>query len=127
MTLPPMPINNKVTFQLGDRADDHHDGAAQRSAGVEVLPEADVLDVQPVQLVQHFQEVRTDLASRSDAQTITTSNAAAASIGHELIEPGTLGLGAADLVGVFLDDLVAALLGHLPQVIQLGLRMLVDR
>jgi hypothetical protein len=51
------PLDDQVAFQLGDSADDDDDGPAQRSAGVDVLPEADELDLQPVQLVQNIEEV----------------------------------------------------------------------
>ena len=47
-------------------------------------------------------------------------------IGHQLVEPGSLRLGAADLVGVFLDDLVTTLLGQLAQVVKLRLRVLIE-
>jgi hypothetical protein len=55
-------FDNKVTFQLGDGADDDDDGAAQRAAGVDVLSERNELDAEVVQLVEHFEEV-TDRAS----------------------------------------------------------------
>jgi hypothetical protein len=51
------PLDNKVAFQFRDRPDDHHDGAAQGAAGVDLLAETDELDLEPVQLVQHFEEV----------------------------------------------------------------------
>ena len=53
----PDPLDDQVAFQLGDGADDDDDGAAQRAAGVDVLAEADELDVEVVQFVEHFQEV----------------------------------------------------------------------
>ena len=40
----PDPLDDQVAFELGDGADDDHHGAAQRSAGVDVLAEADELD-----------------------------------------------------------------------------------
>lgn len=48
------PFDNKVALQLGDGSDDDHYGAAQWPAGIDLLPKADELDVEPVQLVQHF-------------------------------------------------------------------------
>ena len=51
------PLDDQAAFQLGDGADDHDDGSAQRSSGIDALPEADELDVDSVQFVQHLQEV----------------------------------------------------------------------
>jgi hypothetical protein len=50
-------LDDQVAFQLGDCADDDHDGPAQRTASIDILPEADVLDFQPVQFVQDIEEV----------------------------------------------------------------------
>ena len=38
------PLDDQVAFQFGDGADDDHDGPAQRAAGIDIFPEADVLD-----------------------------------------------------------------------------------
>ena len=46
------PLDNKVAFELRDRSDDDHDGAAQRAAGVDVLSERGVLDVEPALLTR---------------------------------------------------------------------------
>src|ERR1035437_4344278 len=51
------PLDDKTALQFRDRADDDHDGPAQRTAGVDLLAEADELDVQPDKLVQNLQEV----------------------------------------------------------------------
>src|SRR6516162_5110123 len=51
------PLDNKVAFEFRDRSDDDHDGAAQRAARVDLLAEADELDVEPVQFVEHVEEV----------------------------------------------------------------------
>jgi hypothetical protein len=53
--------------------------------------------------------------------------AAAAGVAHQVIEAWAAGLGPGDFVAVLLDDLEAALRGHLAQVVELGLRVLVDR
>ncbi len=39
-------LDDQVSLQLGNRADDDDDGAAQRTAGVDVLAEAGELDAQ---------------------------------------------------------------------------------
>ncbi len=46
------PLDDQVAFQFGNGADDDHDDPAQRAAGIDIFPEADVLDVQPAQFVQ---------------------------------------------------------------------------
>ena len=47
-------FDDQVAFEFGDGADDDYDGAAQRTAGVDLLPERDVLDAYPIQLVEHI-------------------------------------------------------------------------
>src|ERR1035437_313590 len=51
------PFDDQTAFKLSDGADDHDDGPTQRAAGIEVFPEADVLDADPIQLIQHIEEV----------------------------------------------------------------------
>src|SRR3954453_5262515 len=51
------PLDDQVAFQFGDGADDNHDRSSQRSASVDLLAEADELDVQPVEIIQHIEEV----------------------------------------------------------------------
>ena len=78
---------------------------AQRAGGVDVFPERDVLDVEPVELVEDIEEVldRPGHPIRSPDQD--NVEAAAAGIAHHLIETGPPGLRTADSVGVFVDDL----------------------
>lgn len=57
-------FDDQVAFQLGDGADDHDDGSAQRSSGIDALPEADELVV--LRLAgQH-------ITSRSDAEAVAS-------------------------------------------------------
>src|ERR1035441_4676316 len=51
------PLDDQAALQLSDGADDDHHRPAQRSAGVDLFAEADELGVEPVQLVQHLEEV----------------------------------------------------------------------
>ena len=67
-------FDDQRAFELSDGADDDHDGPAQRAAGVDIFAEADELDSDPVEFVEHIEEVLTDRAIRSQAQTRTTSN-----------------------------------------------------
>ena len=65
----------RLAFELGDGADDDDDGPAQRAAGVDIFPEADELDSDPVQLVEHIQGSASPTGrSGPHAQTRTTSN-----------------------------------------------------
>ena len=50
-------LDDQVSFELRDRADDDRDGPAERAAGVDVFPEADVFDLQPAELIQNLEEV----------------------------------------------------------------------
>src|ERR1039457_1364320 len=50
-------FDDQAAFKLSDRTDDHDDGAAQRAGGIDVFPEADVLDSDSIQLVQDIKEV----------------------------------------------------------------------
>jgi hypothetical protein len=45
-------FDDQAAFELGDGADDHHDGSSQRSAGVDLFAEADELDIEPAELIQ---------------------------------------------------------------------------
>ena len=45
---------------------------------------------------------------------------------HHGVESGTLGFGPTDPVGILFDDRISPLLGHLAEVIELGLGMLIE-
>ena len=115
----PHPLDDQVALEFGDGSDDDDYRPAQRPAGVDLLAEADELDVQTVQLIEHFEEVlhRPGDSIRSPDQDDVELTPAG--IAHHGIESRTLGFGSADPVGILLDDLIAALLGHLTQVIEL--------
>ena len=53
-------------------------------------------------------------------------NASAAGIPHHSVESRSAGLRSGDHVGIFLDDQIAALLGHLMKVVELSLGVLVE-
>ena len=50
-------LDDQVALKFGDGADDHHDGPAQRAAGVDLLSERDELEVEPNELIEHFEQV----------------------------------------------------------------------
>ena len=120
------PLDDQVAFEFGDSADDDHNGPAQRAAGVELFSEADVLDVEPVELVQHLEEVLHRPGDPVGGPDQHDVELAAAGIAHHGIESWPAGLRAADRVGILLDDLIAALLGHLVQVVELRFGVLVE-
>ena len=51
------PLDDQVAFQLGDGTDDDHHRPAQRSAGVDIFPEADELNLYMIEFVQDLEEV----------------------------------------------------------------------
>jgi len=120
------PLDDQATLQLSDGADDDDNRPAQRTAGVDLFAEGDELDVQPVQLVQHIEEV---LRGSSDPVTSPHQDdveLTPAGISHQGVESRPAGLSSGDHVGVLLDDLIATLLGHLVEVVHLGFRMLIE-
>ena len=120
------PFDDEAPFQLSDDPDDHDDRPAQRAAGIDLFSEADELDVQPVQLIEDFEEVFRgpgDPVAGPDQYDVEPT---AASIAHQLIQTGAARLRAADPVFVLFDDLIAALAGHLLEIEELGFGMLVE-
>ena len=110
-------LDDQVAFELGDGSDDDHDGTAQRPAGVDVLAEADELDAEMVQFIEHIEIVLYrpgDPVRGPDQHDVELT---AASFAHQLIESWPLGLGAADAIRVLGDDLIAALGSHLAKVV----------
>ncbi len=119
-------LDDQGSFELCDGTDDDDDGAAQRAARVDLLAEADELDAEPVELVEHFEEVPCrsgDPIAGPDQHHI---EAAAAAVPHQFIEARPACFHAGDLVGDLPDYLIAALGGHLAEIVELGLGMLID-
>ena len=94
----PNPLDNKVAFQLGDGADDDDDGAAQRAAGIDVLSEADELDAQVVQFVEHLEEVADGAGDPVRSPDEHNVKLPLAGIPQHLVEAGAARFGAADPV-----------------------------
>ena len=120
------PFDDQASLEFRDGADDDHDGASQRAAGINLLPEADELYVEPVELIEHFEEVP---CRPGDAITCPDQHdveLAASGIAHQLVEARPAGLHAGDPVRVLVDDLEAALANHLAKVEELSFRVLVD-
>lgn len=51
------PLDDQRAFEFSQHGDDHDERAAEKAAGVELLPLADELDMEVVEFVQHFNEV----------------------------------------------------------------------
>ena len=120
------PFDDEVALEFGDHADDGDDGAAQRPAGIDLLAEADELDVEVVELVEDLEEVfhrSGDAIGSPDQDDI---EAAAAGIVHQIAESRASRLGSGDVVDVLVDDLEATLAGHLDQIAALGLGVLIE-
>ncbi len=103
------PLDDQAALQLSDGADDDHDRPTQRAGGVDLFAEADELDVQPVQLVQHLEEVL-----RRPGDTVTGPDQddielAAAGVTHHGIESRPASFRSADPVLVLFHDLIAPL------------------
>jgi len=64
------PLDDQVAFQLGDGTDNDHHRPPQWSAGVDIFPEADELNLYMIEFVQDFEEVADGVGSRSGAQTV---------------------------------------------------------
>ena len=119
-------LDDQVAFEFRDRADDDGDGPAEGAAGVDVLPEAGILDLQPAELIQNLKEVLDRPGDPVRSPDQDNVEPAAAGISHHLIQTGPLCLRAADSVGILLDDFEAALNGHLTQIKELGLGVLIQ-
>ena len=51
------PLNNQIAFEFRDGADNHHDRPTQWAAGIDLFAETYELDIDTIQLIEHFQEV----------------------------------------------------------------------
>jgi hypothetical protein len=122
----PDALHYQVAFQFSDGADDDDDGAAQWTAGVDVFPEADELDAEVIQFIQHFQEVADRTGQSVEGPDHDYVETAMVGIFHQLIKPGPPGPGTRDLIDVFFEDSETTLLNQLNEVIALSFGMLVQ-
>src|SRR5439155_2367524 len=120
------PLHDEVALQFCDGADDHHHRPTQRPARVELLAEAHEVDAQVVQLVQHLEKVGDGARQPVAGPHHEHLELPTPSVRQELIQAGTGGSGAAAAVLIHLDRLETARLRQGLQVVQLGLRMLVE-
>jgi hypothetical protein len=121
----PYPFDDEVTFQLGDCPDDDDDGPPERAAGVDALPEADELYIQPVQFVQHFEEVPDGPGYPVRGPHQDHLETTAAGIPKQVIETWSASFRPRDSVGVLGHYLKTPLQSHRAKVMELGLGVLV--
>jgi hypothetical protein len=101
----PNPLDDQVALQFSDHTNNDDHGAAQWAAGVELFPEADELDVEMIQFIQHLQEVA-DAAGQSIASPHQHNiELTAAGVGQQFIQTRAARFGAADPIFILLDDL----------------------
>ena len=86
----------------------------------------DELDVEMVQLVEHFEQVLHRASHAIEGPDHHDIEAAAAGVEEQLVQSRTLRLGAGDAIGVLLRDLIATLRDQRTQVMKLGLGMLIE-
>jgi len=77
--------------------------------GVDLFSEADELNIQPIQFIEHIEEVLHGPFNPVRGPDRSNLEPAPARILHHFAETRPPGLGAADSIGVFPNDLVAAL------------------
>jgi hypothetical protein len=75
-------------------------------------------------IIQHLQEMTDRSRQAIECPDNNHVEPAAACIPHQFIETGPLGLGPADSVCVLVNDLIPALAGQFPEVVQLAFRVL---
>jgi hypothetical protein len=121
----PDPLDDKVPFQFSDSPDDDDDGPAERAAGIEVLAEADELDTEMIELVEHLKEVPDGSGDSVRSPDEHHLEAAAARIPEQLIETRPAGFRSRDPIGVLGDDLKTPLLSHRAKIMELSLWVLV--
>jgi hypothetical protein len=121
----PHPFDDEIPFEFCDGADDDHDGPPEWPAGIKVLWEADELDVEMVELVEHFEEVAHGPGDPVRGPDQEHLEAAAARIPKQIIETRSTSFSPGDPIGVLGNDLKTPLLGHRAEIIELCLRVLV--
>ena len=121
----PHPLDDEIPFEFCDGADDDHDGSPERAAGIEVLAEADELDVEMVEFVEHFEEVAHGPGDPVLGPDQEHLEAAAARIPKQIIETRPTSFSPGDPIGVLGNDLKTPLLGHRAEIIKLSLRVLI--
>jgi hypothetical protein len=122
----PHPFDDEIAFEFCDSADDDDDGPPERIAGIKILAEADELDVEMVELIQHFEEVAHGPGDPVRGPDQKHLEVAAARISKQIVKTRPARFRPRDSIGVLGNDLKTPLLGHRAEIIELSLRVLVD-
>jgi hypothetical protein len=122
----PDPLDDEIPFQLRNSPDDDDDSPAERAAGIKVFAEADELDTEMIEFIEHLEEVPDGSGDPIRSPDKNHLEAAPAGVPQQLVETRTPGFRSRDPIGVFGDDLKTPLLGHRAKIVELRLRMLVD-
>src|SRR6185437_2252591 len=120
------PFDDQVAFQFRDSSDDDDDRSTQRTARVDLFAETDKLDVDPILFVEYFEEVFYRSGQAIGGPNQDHIETAAAGILHHFVQTWSLRFGSADPVCILMRDLVAALLRHLAEVVELGFGVLIE-
>jgi len=121
------PFYNERPFQLGDSGNDDDNRSAQRSFCIDSLALRDELNAKLIEFVEYLQKV-----FRASGESITGPDydhieSASVRVFEQLVQGRTTDFRATDaMINVFLDDLIAALFGKLPEFDALGLRALIE-
>ena len=121
----PDPLDDEVAFQFCDGSDDDDNGPPERAAGIEIFAEADELDFQVVEFVQHFEEVPNGPGDPVRGPHQDYLEATTASIPKQVIEARPAGFRPREPVSVLGNDLKTPLLGHRAKIVELGFRVLI--
>jgi hypothetical protein len=124
--MPANPLDDEISFELGDCADDDDYGPPQLAASIQVLPAADELDIEMVAVAEYLEEVSDRSCDPIRSLDLQHLEATVARIPQELIETRSASFGARDSIGVLSGDLKTPLLGHRAKVVKLSLRALID-
>jgi hypothetical protein len=121
----PDALDNERALQLGNRTDNHDYRTAQRASRVDIFAQADELDVEVAQFVEHFQEMADTPCHSIESSNEHDIEAMPPSIHQQLIEARSFRSGTGNNACVFVRNFVSALLCHFAEVVKLRLRMLV--
>ena len=123
----PDPFDDQVALQFGDRSDDDDNSSAPADLPVSICSRKLMYStLSRFSWSSTSRKCFTDRAIRSESPDLDDVELTPAGVPHQRIESGPLGFGSADPVGILFDDLIPTLLGHLTEVIELGLRVLVE-
>jgi hypothetical protein len=121
----PNSFYDQTSFEFADSTNDDDHGATQWAGGIDVFSKTDEIDVQMIEVIEHFQEVPNRASHAVERPNHDYIEAMSPGVRHKPIQTGAFGLCSADRVGVLADNLVAACLRQGAQVAKLGLGVLI--